>query len=205
MATKSNAKVAAYKHVDRVEVHLWGQLAGVVALDPGYGFYAFRFTPAFQATGINLSPLQMPVGENRTFLFTDLPLETYKRLPAMLSDALPDDFGNALINRYMADRGIPAQEVTPLDRLAYMSGRAMGAMVLSQSSRSSARNTATKDFKVEPSPPSRFLTARRLIPARSASVFWSTLRSSLSVLRLCPRAASSSAWVWMDKRVLGLG
>ncbi|MEO6623783.1 MAG: type II toxin-antitoxin system HipA family toxin [Burkholderiaceae bacterium] len=128
MATKSKAKVVAYKHVDRVEVHLWGQLAGVAALDPGYGFYAFRFTPAFQATGINPSPLQMPVSENQTYLFTDLPLETYKRLPAMLSDALPDDFGNALINRYMADRGIPEQEVTPLDRLAYMSDRAMGAL-----------------------------------------------------------------------------
>jgi len=128
MATKSKKKSAAYKHVDRVEVHLWGQLAGVVALDPSYGFYAFRFTPAFQATGIDPSPLQMPVGEDRTFLFTDLPLETYKRLPAMLSDALPDDFGNALINRYMADRGIAAQEVTALDRLAYMNNRAMGAL-----------------------------------------------------------------------------
>ena len=128
MATKSKKKSAAYKHVDRVEVHLWGQLAGVVALDPSYGFYAFRFTPEFQATGIDPSPLRMPVGEDRTFLFTDLPLETYKRLPAMLSDALPDDFGNALINRYMADRGIAAQEVTALDRLAYMNNRAMGAL-----------------------------------------------------------------------------
>ena len=72
MATKSKKKSAAYKHVDRVEVHLWGQLAGVVALDPSYGFYAFRFTPAFQAAGIEPAPLQMPVGEDRTFLFTDL-------------------------------------------------------------------------------------------------------------------------------------
>ena len=128
MATRSGKKSAAYKHVDRVEVHLWGQLAGVVAMDPAYDFYAFRYTPAFQATGIDPSPLQMPLREDRTFLFTDLPLETYKRLPAMLSDALPDDFGNALINRYMADRGIAAHEVTALDRLAYMSNRAMGAL-----------------------------------------------------------------------------
>ena len=121
-------KAPTYKHVDRVEVHLWGQLIGAVALDPSYGFYAFRFTPEFQATGIDPSPLQMPTSEHRTFLFTELPVETYKRLPAMLSDALPDDFGNALINRYMADRGISASDVTPLDRLAYMSKRAMGAL-----------------------------------------------------------------------------
>jgi serine/threonine-protein kinase HipA len=119
---------AKFIHVDRVEVHLWGGMVGAVALDPGYGFYAFRFTPEFAQRGIELSPLHMPVGEDRTFIFPDLPELTYKRLPALLSDALPDDFGNALINKYMADRGISAVDVTPLDRLAYMSYRAMGAL-----------------------------------------------------------------------------
>lgn len=49
-------------------------------------------------------------------------------MPAMLNDSLPDDFGNALIDRYMADKGISAREVSSLDRLAYMSNRAMGAL-----------------------------------------------------------------------------
>ena len=119
---------SGFIHVNRVEARLWGQLMGVAALDPAYGFYAFRFTPEFQATGIDPSPLHMPVKDDRTFLFTDLPEATYKRLPAMLSDALPDDFGNALIDRYMADRGIPPRQITSLDRLAYMSNRAMGAL-----------------------------------------------------------------------------
>jgi serine/threonine-protein kinase HipA len=118
----------AFRHVDRVEVHLWGHFVGVAALDPAYGYYAFRYTPEFRATGIELAPLQMPLSADRTFLFTDLPEATYRRLPAMLADALPDDFGNALINRYMAERGIPANEVTPLDRLAYMARRGMGAI-----------------------------------------------------------------------------
>jgi len=119
---------ARFTHVDRVEVNLWGTLAGVVVLDPGYGYYAFRFTPAFQASGVDPSPIHMPVAADRTFLFTDLPEATYRRLPAMLADALPDDFGNALIDRYMAERGISAQQVTALDRLAYMSSRGMGAL-----------------------------------------------------------------------------
>ena len=119
---------APFIHVDRVEVHLWGNMIGAVALDPGYGFYAFRFTPEFRQRGIELSPLHMPMAQDRTFIFPDLPEVTYKRLPALLSDSLPDDFGNALINKYMADRGIPATAVTPLDRLAYMSSRAMGAL-----------------------------------------------------------------------------
>lgn len=121
-------KTRPYKHVLAVEVHLWGQHIGSVALDPAYGYYVFAYTPEFAVKGVELSPLHMPVSAAEPYLFTDLPEATYKRLPAMLSDALPDDFGNALINRYMADQGIATQDVTPLDRLAYMSTRAMGAL-----------------------------------------------------------------------------
>jgi len=117
-----------YTHVSSVEVYLWGERVGVTVLDPRYGFYVFRYTPEFRKLGIEPAPLQMPTGPDRTYLFTDLPVETYQRLPALLSDALPDDFGNALIDRWMADRGISPEEITPLDRLAYMSNRAVGAL-----------------------------------------------------------------------------
>jgi len=117
-----------FKHVDVVEVHLWGAHIGSVAMDPVYGFYVFNYTPEFVSKGVEPSPLQMPLSEEG-YMFTDLPEQTFKRLPAMLSDALPDDFGNALINRYMADQGIAPSEVTSLDRLAYMSNRAMGALM----------------------------------------------------------------------------
>ena len=126
MVTKK--KTTLYKHVDVIDVHLWGQRIGAVALDPAFGFYVFSYTAEFRATGIEPAPLQMPAASGPIFLFTDLPVETYKRLPALLSDALPDDFGNALINRYMADQGISAAEVSALDRLAYMGNRAMGAL-----------------------------------------------------------------------------
>jgi len=125
---RRRAKTASYAHVRSVDVLLWGVHVGAVALDPEFGFYAFRYTPEFQASGIEPAPLFMPTSADQTFLFTDLPIETYKRLPAMLADALPDDFGNALINRWMLDRGVRADEVTAIDRLAYMSNRAMGAL-----------------------------------------------------------------------------
>lgn len=121
-------QTARYTHVTHVQVYIWGELMGVVALDPAYGFYAFRYTPEFQARGIEPAPLYMPATIDRTFLFTDLAVETYRRLPAMLADALPDDFGNALIDRWMLDHGIRREDTTSLDRLAYMSNRAMGAM-----------------------------------------------------------------------------
>ena len=124
----SKAKPAPYKHVPVVEVYLWGKRMGAVTLDPAYGYYAFSYTPEFIASGIEPAPLQMPTSKQGVFLFTDLAVDTYKRLPALLGDALPDDFGNALINRYMAEKGISATEVTALDRLAYMNNRAMGAL-----------------------------------------------------------------------------
>ncbi|GHU33648.1 toxin HipA [Betaproteobacteria bacterium] len=126
-------KTRPYQHVRVVEVHLWGTHIGSVALDPAYGYYVFAYTPEFAHRGIEPAPLHMPVVVNEPYLYTDLPEATYKRLPAMFSDALPDDFGNALINRYMADQGIAAQDVTALDRLAYMGKRAMGALTFKPS------------------------------------------------------------------------
>jgi serine/threonine-protein kinase HipA len=129
-----------YVHVDIINVDLWGQHMGAIALDPGFGFYAFAYTPAFRASGIQPAPLHMPTtSSDDVFLFVDLPEATYKRLPALLSDALPDDFGNALIDRYMADKGLRTSDVTPLDRLAYMAGRSMGALEFRP-----ARGPATK-------------------------------------------------------------
>jgi serine/threonine-protein kinase HipA len=119
----------AWQRIERVEVHLWGHFVGATALDPALGFYVFAYDPGFAATRIEPAPLQMPV-DNREQLhvFPDLPQATYQRLPALLADALPDDFGNALIDRWLADRGVPKSEVTPLDRLAYMGRRSMGAL-----------------------------------------------------------------------------
>ena len=126
-------KNTAYQRVNRVEVFLWGKQVGAVALDPVYGYYAFAYAPAFLKAGIEPAPLQMPLNKGDPYLFTDLPVETYKRLPAMLSDALPDDFGNALIDRYMAERGLSKSDITALDRLAYMGNRAMGALTFKPS------------------------------------------------------------------------
>lgn len=128
MVARGATKRARYTRVERINVFLWDRWVGAVALDPAYGYYAFRYTDQFRQAGIEPAPLTMPVAEPRTFLFTDLAVETYRRLPAMLADALPDDFGNALINRWMLEHGVGTNEVTPLDRLAYMGTRAIGAL-----------------------------------------------------------------------------
>ncbi len=122
-------KTESYKKVDRIEVFLWGKFVGAVALDPKLGYYVFAYDKQFGKSGIEVSPLRMPLNDTESaYVFPDLPELTYKRLPAMLADTLPDDFGNALINRYMADKGISASQITALDRLAYMGKRSMGAL-----------------------------------------------------------------------------
>ena len=118
-----------HRPVDTIEVRVWGLRVGAAALDPNLRYYAFEYDPAFVRTGIELAPLTMPLARaGDPFIFTDLPEPTYKRLPALLADSLPDDFGHALIDGWMAAHGVEPGSITPLDRLAYMSRRGMGAL-----------------------------------------------------------------------------
>ena len=116
-----------YKAVDLIEVRAWGATVGAVALEPRVGYYAFEYAPAWRARGIELAPLTMPISQS-TYVFPTLPEATFQRLPALLADALPDDFGNALIEAYLARAGVERNAITPLDRLAYMAARGMGAL-----------------------------------------------------------------------------
>ena len=112
-----------------IEVRLWGKRVGAVAPDPHLGCYVFAFDPAWRKTGIELAPLTMPLDHTRQiFAFPELAELSYKRLPGLLADALPDDFGNALIDAWMAAKGVKTSAVTALDRLAYMGKRGMGAL-----------------------------------------------------------------------------
>jgi serine/threonine-protein kinase HipA len=108
---------------------MWGSRVGAVAPDPNLDCYAFAYDPAWRRKGIEVAPLTMSLTDRRdTFVFPVLPKETYLGLPAMLADALPDDFGNALIDAWMATKGIERSSITALDRLAYMGKRGMGAL-----------------------------------------------------------------------------
>lgn len=116
-----------YNPVNLIEVRAWGATVGAVTLEDRLGYYVFEYDPKWQRKGIELAPLTMPTTQS-THIFPSLPELTYKRLPAVLADALPDDFGNALIDAYLAREGVPKQSITPLDRLAYLATRGMGAL-----------------------------------------------------------------------------
>lgn len=118
-----------YTPVPIVEVRIWGKAVGAVAHDPKLGYYAFEYQPAFVRSGIELAPLTMSLATaHQPFIFTDLPEATFRRLPGLLADSLPDDFGNALIDAWMAREGVGKDQITSLDRLAYMGKRSLGAL-----------------------------------------------------------------------------
>jgi serine/threonine-protein kinase HipA len=114
--------------VAAIEVRAWGERVGAVARDPRLGYYAFEYAPAWKRTGIELAPLTLPLDGPDVVIFPDLPELTFHRLPGLIADALPDAFGNALIDAWMATHGIAKNEITTLDRLAYMGKRGMGAL-----------------------------------------------------------------------------
>ncbi len=117
----------AYLPVDVVEVLAWGHQVGAVALDPTSGFYVFEYGADWRRRGIDLAPTTMSTS-TAAHVFPALPPNTFHRLPALLADSLPDDFGNALTTAYLVNEGVNVRDITPLDRLAYLAARGTGAL-----------------------------------------------------------------------------
>jgi serine/threonine-protein kinase HipA len=109
------------------EVQLWGRTIGAVALDEGRRVAAFQYDPGFARSGIELSPLVMPLRE-QVYEFPGLPLDTFHGLPGLLADSLPDKFGNALINAWLATQGRTPESFNAVERLCYTGKRGMGAL-----------------------------------------------------------------------------
>jgi serine/threonine-protein kinase HipA len=112
-----------------VEVRLWGERVGAVApLAQNPGFFEFEFADEFVRDGRSLSPFKMPLARGVRYAFPALSRETYHGLPGLLADALPDRFGNALIDEYLSRHGTRVEDISTLQRLLYIGERAMGAL-----------------------------------------------------------------------------
>lgn len=109
------------------EVQLWGRTIGAVSLETGRDVAAFQYDPAFAKSGIELSPLVMPLSD-QVYEFPSLPRNTFHGLPGLLADSLPDKFGNALIDAWLATQGRPAEDFGAIERLCYTGSRGMGAL-----------------------------------------------------------------------------
>jgi len=124
--------------VARVEtafVRMWGTLVGAVAWDPQREVGVFEFDPRFLEEGLDLAPLRMPLTTARRgsvrFEFRTLPRETFMGLPGLLADALPDRFGNNIIDAWLARQGRGSADFSPVERLCYTGRRGIGALEFS--------------------------------------------------------------------------
>ena len=108
-------------------VLLWGRRIGAVSWDETRSLGVFQYDPAFVGAGIDVAPLKMPVRE-APYEFPALNRESFKGLPGMLADALPDRFGNRLIDAWLAESGRSPEDFNPVDRLCYIGRRGVGAL-----------------------------------------------------------------------------
>lgn len=131
-----------------IEVRIWDARVGAIAFDPNLACYVFEYAPAWRKRRVELAPLTMPVtASSASFAFPGLSRESFNGLPGLLADALPDDFGNALIDAWMSQQGVDKNAVTTLDRLAYMGKRGMGAMEFRPAKGSHTESSAPLQMK----------------------------------------------------------
>lgn len=109
------------------EVRLWGRTIGAVAVDGPEDVARFEYTPAFRGSGIELAPLAMPLS-SEVYAFPQLARGSFHGLPGLLSDALPDKFGNAVLDAWLATQGRLPAEIDAVERLCYTGVRGMGAL-----------------------------------------------------------------------------
>ena len=107
-------------------VNIWGHRAGVVMWNENTQTAVFEYEPAFERLGLDLSPLLMPLNPHRPYQFTSISKDTYMGLPGLLADALPDAYGKALLDRWLATIG--RSFANPVERLCYQGKRSMGAL-----------------------------------------------------------------------------
>lgn len=113
--------------IDTATVALWGVEIGAVTWDPHADVSVFEYMPDFLDSGIQVSPYVMPLS-SQTFTFPELSRSTFKGLPGLLADSLPDKFGSALIDQWLVREGIDKKDFSPVQRLCYIGSRGMGAL-----------------------------------------------------------------------------
>jgi len=121
--------------VDAAQVKIWGDLAGAVRWDAEQQLGFFQYDSKFLQKGWDLSPIKMPITNgSRIYSFPELrpgrgeTEDTFKGLPGLLSDALPDKYGNRLINVWLAQQGRPEDSMNPVEKLCFIGPRGMGAL-----------------------------------------------------------------------------
>jgi len=112
--------------VDVAQVRMFGKVVGYVSWNSKYDIARFEYDTDFVNSGIQPSPILMPTKEGRVYSFGELNKDTFKGLPGLLADSLPDTYGRALFEKWLALTGRSSGNV--IESLCFMGRRCMGAL-----------------------------------------------------------------------------
>ena len=185
------------------EVRLWGRSIGAVSVEDARSAAAFQFTDEFTRSGIQVSPLRMPLSD-RVYSFPGLARETFHGLPGLLADSLPDRFGNALIDTWLASQGRSAESFNAVERLCYIGSRGMGALEFAPAQGPKSRTSEPLDIAALVQLASDVLSQRSGLRHSMASADTAeTLRDILRVGTSAggARAKAVIAWNWQTNEV----
>jgi serine/threonine-protein kinase HipA len=149
------------------EVRLWGRTIGALSLNDDAEVAAFQYDPAFAESSIEVAPLMMPLAR-RIYSFPALPRISFHGLPGMLADSLPDRFGNALIDAWLATQGRAPESFNAVERLCYVGARGMGALEFAPAVGKRSMRTTKIDVAALAELASEVLTSRTTLVASFA-------------------------------------
>lgn len=114
-----------------VMVKLWGMPVGYLSWDKKSEVAFFEYESKFLERGLDIAPLTMSINSSRNRKLMPWPGDKdklYMGLPPMIADSLPDKWGHSLYRAWLRDNHISARNVSPVDHLAFIGSRAMGAL-----------------------------------------------------------------------------
>lgn len=140
--------------VDAAEIKIWGELVGAVRWDANKRLAGFQYAKKFLTKAIDLSPIKMSIKNgDRIYSFPELrrtkneQIATFDGLPGLLADALPDKYGNQLINIWLANNGRPPNSMNPVEKLCFIGSRGMGALEFEPAQLKAGKQTFAIEIK----------------------------------------------------------
>jgi serine/threonine-protein kinase HipA len=181
------------------EVRLWGSRIGAVSLEDGADAAVFAYEPGFIGSGVQPAPIMMPLSPG-VFSFPDLPRRSFHGLPGMLADALPDKYGNILIDAWLATQGRAPESFNAVERLCYTGRRGMGALEFAPMAGPRRRVSSKVDIDALVGLASQVLTHRHDLRASFADADKAdALRDILSVGTSAGGARAKAVIAWNPK------
>lgn len=112
-------------------VRLWDKDVGIISWDERQRIARFQYTKDFLNSGLEISPLKMPLDE-KIYVFPELREKevssTFLGLPGIFADSLPEKYGNSLMKNWLRRQGKRFEDLNPVEKLCYVGKRGMGAL-----------------------------------------------------------------------------